>query len=79
MNISKLHLKFFLGEKDPPKIYKCIAKNAMWFFLCANLMTGLVNLSFQSALATDLTARMILFVYILTLCVIFTIKDLKVI
>ena len=66
---------FFSGEKDPPKIYKCIAKNAMWFFLLANLMTGMVNLSFQSALATDLTARMILIVYILVLCVIFNIKE----
>ena len=55
--------------------YKCIAKNAMWFFLLANLMTGMVNLSFQSALATDLTARMILIVYILVLCVIFNIKE----
>ena len=47
----------------------------MWFFLLANLMTGMVNLSFQSALATDLTARMILIVYILALCVIFNIKE----
>jgi len=66
---------FFSGENDPPKIYKCVAKNAMWFFLLANLMTGMVNLSFQSALATDLTARMILIVYILALCVIFNIKE----
>lgn len=73
--VSYAGIQYYTGEKYPPKIYKCVAKNAMWFFLLANLMTGMVNLSFQSALATDLTARMTLIVYILVLCVIFNVNE----
>ena len=50
-------------------IYPAIGKHGLAFFLLANLLTGLANLSLQPALMDNLRSRAILLVYTLTLCV----------
>jgi hypothetical protein len=55
-------------------LYQGIASNAMLFFLLANLMTGMVNVSIQAALFTDFAALFILIMYTMILCGVFCLK-----
>lgn len=60
------------GQSDTrnyvPIILNSISYNGLVFFLLANLMTGVVNLSFQTLLLTTPQALIILCAYMLILC-----------
>lgn len=60
-----------------PIILNGIVYNGLVFFLLANLMTGIVNLSFQTLLLSTSEALAILFVYMFALCTITTFLYLK--
>lgn len=60
-----------------PIILSSISYNGLVFFLLANLMTGVVNLSFQTLLMTTPQALAILCTYALVLCVITTFLFVK--
>ena len=62
-------------EDSKSWIYRAIGKHALLFFLLANLMTGLVNLSLQPALMNNFPSRMILLAYAFTLCVMCVVFD----
>lgn len=61
-----------LDEEAPheygPIVLKAINTNGLVFFLVANLLTGLVNILFQTMLLDDLTSVLILVLYMLVLC-----------
>ncbi|XP_055299294.1 uncharacterized protein LOC129566924 [Sitodiplosis mosellana] len=72
------------GEKESsekrnyaPIILNGITYNGLVFFLLANLMTGIVNLCFQTLLLNTAQALVILFVYMFALCSISTFLYLK--
>lgn len=52
-----------------PLIFEAINYNALIFFLAANLMTGAVNLLFQTMLLDTVASLVILLYYLFTLCV----------
>ena len=56
-------------DKEATMIYPAIGKHGLAFFLVANLLTGLANLSLQPALMDNLRSRAILLAYTSTLCV----------
>lgn len=60
-----------------PIILSGITYNGLVFFLLANLMTGIVNLCFQTLLLSTAQALAILFVYTFALCSISTFLYLK--
>lgn len=60
-----------------PIILSAISYNGLAFFLLANLMTGIVNLSMQTLLQDTLTAMVILTAYALILCSTITFLYLK--
>lgn len=51
-----------------PMVLKAINTNGLAFFLVANLLTGLVNLLFQTMLLDDLAGILILVGYMLVIC-----------
>lgn len=51
-----------------PLVLKAINTNGLAFFLVANLLTGLVNLLFQTMLLDDLAGILILVGYMLVIC-----------
>ncbi len=55
-----------------PRLYEGIASQAMPFFLVANVLTGITNLSFQTALMGPLPAATIILTYTLTLTAAFS-------
>lgn len=70
-----LFIKFDRIKLDEPKpnsygpmILKAINTNGLVFFLIANLLTGLVNLLFQTMLLDDLSSVLIITTYMLVIC-----------
>lgn len=61
-----------LDDKAPndygPLVLKAINTNGLVFFLVANLLTGLVNLLFQTMLLDAVASLLILVVYMLVIC-----------
>lgn len=65
------------GSKAQPRSYvpiilSSISYNGLVFFLMSNLMTGIVNLCFQTLLLSTAQALAILFVYMFVLCTVST-------
>ncbi|GME78337.1 unnamed protein product [[Candida] boidinii] len=65
LEISKLHYK-----ESTPLSLQFINDNSLIIFLIANLLTGLINLTFNTIDSSDITAIMILIVYELVLYII---------
>lgn len=65
LEISKLHYK-----ESTPLSLQFINDNSLIIFLIANLLTGLINLTFNTIDSSDLTAILILIVYELVLYII---------
>ena len=66
---AKPHDKQEATRSSQAMIYPAIGKHGLAFFLLANLLTGLANLSLQPALMDNLRSRAILLAYTSTLCV----------
>lgn len=74
--VKKKHVGFKIDETDDdlavlrtPEIFEAVNYNGMTFFLFANLLTGIVNMSLRTLYVVDNQALQILFGYI-TLCLV---------
>ena len=51
-----------------PQLLDAINSNGLLFFLLSNLLTGVINMTITTRIASDLTAFIVVFLYMIFLC-----------